>query len=34
MYQPFAVFPVHQFTATDDHGAGYQLGFRRRAGTS
>jgi hypothetical protein len=32
MYRPFAVFPVHQFTARDDHGASYQMGFRGRRG--
>ena len=32
MYQPFAVFPVHQFTATDDHGTSYRTGFRGRRG--
>jgi hypothetical protein len=32
MYRPFAVFPVHQFTARDDHGVGYQLRFRGRRG--
>ncbi len=32
MYRPFAVFPVHQFTATDDQGTGYQMGFSGRRG--
>ena len=32
MDRPFAVFPVHQFTATDDHGTGYRTGFRGRRG--
>ena len=32
MYQPFAVFPVHQFTVTDDHGTSYRTGFRGRRG--
>ena len=32
MYRPFAVFPVHQFTATDDNGTSYQMGFRGRRG--
>ena len=32
MYQPFTVFPVHQFTATDDHGTSYRMGFRGRRG--
>jgi len=32
MYQPFAVFPVHLFTATDDHGTSYRTGFRGRRG--
>ena len=32
MYQPFAVFPVHHFTARDDHGTGYQMGFSGRRG--
>jgi Sigma-70, region 4 len=28
MYRPFAVFPVHQFTARDDNGTSYGMGFR------
>jgi Sigma-70, region 4 len=32
MYRPFAVFPVHQFTATDDLGTRYQMGFSGRRG--
>ena len=32
MDRPFAVFPVHQFTATDDHGTSYRTGFRGRRG--
>jgi DNA-binding CsgD family transcriptional regulator len=32
MYRPFAVFPVHQFTATDDNGASYAMGFSGRRG--
>jgi hypothetical protein len=32
MYRPCAVVPVHQFTAVDDHGAGYRMGFRGRRG--
>ena len=32
MYRPCAVFPVHQFTATDDNGASYQMGFSGRRG--
>jgi DNA-binding CsgD family transcriptional regulator len=32
MYRPFAVFPVHRFTATDDHGTSYRMGFRGRRG--
>jgi hypothetical protein len=32
MYRPFAVFPVHQFTARDDRGTGYQMGFSGRRG--
>jgi len=32
MYRPFAVFPVHRFTARDDHGASYRIGFRGRRG--
>ena len=32
MHRPFAVFPVHQFTATDDHGTSYRTGFRGRRG--
>ncbi|HEY1322245.1 MAG TPA: sigma factor-like helix-turn-helix DNA-binding protein, partial [Streptosporangiaceae bacterium] len=32
MYQPFAVFPVHRFTATDDLGTSYRMGFRGRRG--
>jgi hypothetical protein len=30
--RPVAVFPVHQFTARDDRGGSYQLGFRGRRG--
>jgi hypothetical protein len=29
-YRPYATFPVHQFTATDDRGTRYQMGFRGR----
>jgi hypothetical protein len=29
---PFAVFPVHQFTATDENGTRYQMRFRGRRG--
>jgi hypothetical protein len=29
---PVAVFPVHQFTARDDHGARYRMGFWGRRG--
>ena len=29
---PIAVFPVHQFTARDDHGTSYAMGFRGRHG--
>jgi sigma-70-like protein len=32
MYRPAAVFPVDQFTVTDDHGAGYATSFRGRRG--
>ena len=32
MYRPFAVLPVHQFTATDDQGTRYQMGFSGRRG--
>jgi hypothetical protein len=32
MDQPVAVFPVHQFTARDDHGTSYATGFRGRRG--
>ncbi len=32
MDQPIAVFPVHQFTARDDHGTSYATGFRGRRG--
>ena len=32
MYRPFAVFPVHQFSATDNHGTSYQMGFSGRRG--
>jgi Sigma-70, region 4 len=32
MDRPFAVFPVHQFTARDDDGTGYRTGFRGRRG--
>jgi hypothetical protein len=32
MYRPFAVFPVHQFTARDDNGRSYGMGFRGRRG--
>jgi hypothetical protein len=32
MYRPFAVFPVHQFTARDDNGTSYRMGFRGRRG--
>jgi Sigma-70, region 4 len=32
MYRPYAVFPVHQFTARDDNGASYQMGFSGRRG--
>ena len=32
MYRPFAVFPVHQFTATDDRGTSYRMGFSGRRG--
>jgi hypothetical protein len=32
MYRPFAVFPVHQFTARDDTGTSYAVGFRGRRG--
>ena len=32
MDRPCAVFPVHQFTATDDHGTSYRTGFRGRRG--
>jgi len=32
MYRPFAVFPAHQFTATDDRGASYRMGFSGRRG--
>jgi hypothetical protein len=32
MYRPFAVFPVHQFTATDDRGTRYRMGFSGRRG--
>src|SRR5689334_3053557 len=32
MFRPFAVFPVHRFTATDDQGASYRMGFRGRRG--
>ena len=30
--QPVVVFPVHQFTATDDHGTSHATGFRGRRG--
>jgi hypothetical protein len=30
--RPFAVFPVHQFTATDENGTRYQMRFRGRRG--
>ncbi len=26
-YRPYAIFPVHQFTAADDRGTRYQVGF-------
>jgi hypothetical protein len=29
---PIAIFPVHQFTARDDHGTSYAMGFRGRRG--
>jgi Sigma-70, region 4 len=29
---PIAVFPVHHFTARDDHGTSYAMGFRGRCG--
>jgi predicted DNA-binding protein (UPF0251 family) len=29
---PIAVFPMHQFTARDDHGTSYAMGFRGRRG--
>jgi hypothetical protein len=32
MYQPCAVFPVHRFTARDDNGTSYQMGFSGRRG--
>jgi len=32
MYRPFAVFPVHQFTARDDRGTSYRTDFRGRRG--
>jgi hypothetical protein len=32
MDRPFAVFPVHQFTARDDDGTSYRTGFRGRRG--
>jgi DNA-binding CsgD family transcriptional regulator len=32
MYRPFAVFPVHLFTAQDDQGTSYRMGFRGRRG--
>jgi len=32
MYRPFAVFPVHQFTARDDNGTCYAMGFSGRRG--
>jgi hypothetical protein len=32
MYRPFAVFPVHQFTARDDNGTSYGMGFSGRRG--
>ena len=32
MYRPFAVFPVHRFTAQDDRGTSYRMGFRGRRG--
>jgi hypothetical protein len=32
MDRPFAVFPVHQFTARDDHGTSYAMGFSGRRG--
>ena len=32
MYRPFAVFPVHQFTARDNNGTSYGMGFSGRRG--
>ena len=32
MYRPFAVFPVHRFTARDDNGTRYAMGFSGRRG--
>jgi len=32
MDRPVAVFPVHQFSARDDHGTSYRMGFRGRRG--
>jgi len=32
MYRPFAIFPVHQFIATDDQGTSYTMGFNGRRG--
>ena len=32
MYRPFAVFPVHQFTARDDNGTSYGMRFSGRRG--
>ena len=32
MYRPFAVFPVYQFTATDDRQTSYRIGFSGRRG--
>ena len=29
-YRPYAIFPVHQFTATDDRGTRYLMGFSGR----
>ena len=32
MHRPFAAFPAHRFTATDDHGTSHRMGFRGRRG--
>jgi len=33
MYRPFAVFPVHEFVATDDQGTSYPMDFSGRRGS-